>query len=381
MITHDMTAASLLGKLLEAFLHVLSAGMIRSIPDMLWLLKMLATMEVSLAVLAWYNAQAVAFERLVWKLVGVFFLMAIVDGWKWWIDHVRDGFIEMGLFIGDNAISRADFTDPGNIIDFGFSVTALIFQRIKELSWFSHGGEIFLSGLSAWVTVIFYIVMSAAVFKAILEYYIVCACGIFLVPFMSFEKTAFIGERVFGTIIAHAVRLMLLALLLNIALPILYTFKLPNDPQWQEVLLLFSASGVLAILAVGAQSMASGFIHGTPTLGWHSLTHGITNFTQTAAAVGAVGAGLSFAGARALQGAVGAGAALREAAHLGATEYWLNRTGTASSPQTPPSALRSTVIGGAQGIATYGMNRLRSSFRRTMAEGRARARAHYMGQP
>ena len=370
MITNATTAATLLGQLLTAFLSVLSAGMVRSIPEMLWMLKMLASLELMIAMTAWYNAQHELFLRVFWKLMTIFVLMHLVDFWKWYIDHARDGFIQMGLFIGDNAISVTDFTDPGNIIDFGFSVTALVFQRIRSLSWWSQSSEILWSGLGAMMTVIFYIVMGATVFKALLEYYIVCAAGIFLAPFMAFEKTAFIGERVFPTIIAHAVRLMLLALLLNIALPVLYTFKLPNDPQFQEVMLLCGVSFVLMVLALGMQALASGFLHGTPALGWHNVLHGLTSFTQTTAAIGAVGYGVGLVGGRALQGATRFGSAIQEAAQMGAASY---RQAHPFHAATTSGRAEAAVIGGAQGVGRYSMDRLTQTFRRTVAEGRARA--------
>ena len=373
MITNETTASLLLNRLLAAFLQVLSAGMLRSVPDMLFLLKMLATIELSLAATAWHNAQHALFERFFWKLLGIFVLMMFVDTWKWWVDQARTGFIQAGLFIGDNAISVADFTDPGNIIDFGFSVTALIFQRVRSLSWFSQSSEILYSGLGAMMTVMFYVVMAATVFKALLEYYIVCAAGIFLVPFLAFEKTAFIGERVFSTIIAHAVRLMLLALLLNIALPVLYTFKLPNDPQFQEVMLLCGVSFVLMVLALGMQSLASGFVHGSPALGWHNVLHGLTSFTQTTAALGAVGYGVGYLGGQAVRGAVQMGAALQEAAGRGTAQYRQSHPFTHASPS---GQVMSAVVGGTQGVAQYSMNRLASTFRRAVAEGRAGARTY-----
>ena len=371
MITTDTTASTLLGKLLAAFLNVLSAGLVRSIPEMLFLLRILATIELMLAACAWHGAQAELFERFFWKLIGIFFLLYLVDAWKWWVDHARDGFIQAGLLIGDNAISVNDFTDPGNLLDFGFSVTALVFKRISGLSWITQASEILWSGLGAMMTIIFYVVMAAAVFKAILEYYIVAAAGLFLVPFVAFEKTAFIGERVFGTIIAHAVRLMILALLLNIALPILYTYKLPNDPQFQEVMLLCGASFVLMVLALSAQAMASGFVHGTPVLGWSSVLHGLTSFTQTTAAIGAVGYGAGLVGGRALQGAVRMGAALQEAAQQGMAAHRIQHPFTYA---TRSGRFEEAVIGSAQGIGQYSMDRLTSSFRRSMADGRARAR-------
>lgn len=378
MIDHLTTAHTLLGKMLDAFLRVLSAGMVRSIPDMLFLLRLLASLELGVAAAAWHRANEAVFERLLWKLVGLFVLMHLVDDWKYYIDHAREGFIQAGLAIGDNAISVQDFTDPGNIIDFGFSVTALVFQRIKNLSWWSQSSEILYAGLAAMMTVLFYVVMAAAVFKAILEYYLVCACGVFLVPFVAFEKTAFIGERVFSTILAHAVRLMILALLLNIALPILYTFKLPNDPQMQEVMLLWGTSFVLMCLALGAQAMASGFLHGQPALGWHTVLHGATSFTQTTAALGAVGLAASYGGGRLVESAVRAGTAVSAAAQLGMEQY---RTQHPYTHATRQGQLATHTIGAVQGVAQYSFNRLASSFRRTAAEGRAGANRHYHPHP
>src|SRR5207244_8278943 len=98
--------------------------------------------------------------------------------------------------------------------------------------------EVLISGLSALIIIGLFFWLAVDVFEALLNFYLVAIAGLLLAPFMVFEKTAFVGERVFGTLVAHGVRLSLLALIISAALPILVAFKLPNDPTLQQIFLL-----------------------------------------------------------------------------------------------------------------------------------------------
>ncbi len=360
VIGPTVTASTVVGKLLKAFLFTLTGSYARTIPEVLFLLALLATIELIICGLLWAFSGQQIVENLVWKILGFAVLFWIVQEWAQLLTWLQDGFIQAGLFVGDNGITVTDFRDPGNIADFGFSVTAVVFKQLKTLSWFNSAFTILLGGIVTCIIVVFYCYMAAQVFMALLEFAIVGAATVFLLPFLAFQKTAFIGERVFGTMVSHAVRLLYLALILNVALPIIYSFQLPIEPEFGDVWILFMLSLLLVTLCYNAQNVASGLIHGAPSLHAGSFIGSVTTVAETAAAVGAVGTGVSIAGVSLLRGGISTASAMREAAHMGVARRGGN-------------GLSNSVIGGTQGMGKYSVQRMTKTFRAAYQTGKHRA--------
>jgi P-type conjugative transfer protein TrbL len=359
------SGSTLLGNLLNAFIFTLSGSYARTSGDVLWLLQTFATIELIVTFLALGLLRQGWIATLFWKVLGMSFLFWIVEQWPALTQQLRDGFIQAGLLVGGSVLSINDVTDPGNIVDFGFSVTALLFNKLGELSLWSHGFIIVFGGLAGFLIICCFIVIAGHIFKALLEFYIASACLIFLVPFLAHEKTAPFGERVFGTFVAHAMRLLILSAILSIALPVLYTYKLPNDPQFRDVGLLFAGALVLFTITLSAPAMVNGLLSGAPVLSFAHLLHGGSSALQTAAAVGTVGAAASVAGAAGLRAAVSGASAVRASAQIGAASFAQSHPGA--------SAMHSNIMGGAQGVGSYAASRLTSGFRAAIQQGRTRA--------
>jgi hypothetical protein len=171
---------------------------------------------------------------------------------------------------------------------------------------------------------------------------------------------------VFGTFVSHALRLLIYAAIFSAALPILYTYKLPNDPTLADASMLLAGSLVMFAAVLSAPALASGAVAGAGAFSFGTLMAGASGFARTSAAVGAVGAAASIAGASGLRAGLRGASALHAAAQMGSAAY------RASHPTR--GALASTVVGGAQGMGTYSINRLTSGFRAAVQHGRASAR-------
>lgn len=322
----------------------------------------MATLELIICGLIWAFAAREVMEDVIWKVMGLSVLFWIITGWQPLLKSIMDGFIEAGLLAGGGIISRTDFTDPGNIVDFGMSATAVVLANLGKLSFWNYTMELLLSGVTCWVIVGFYCIIAAQIFKAILEFYLVGVCSFFLLPFLAFQKTAFIGERVFGTMIAHGVQLMFLALILNVALPVLYTFPLPLHPTLDDCIKLLATSLILLTLALGAPSIANGMVFGSPSLHAGQFLQTAKSFTQTGGALLATGTGLSLLGAAAIRSGITGASAMGTAASRGAT----NARATGGNQ----------VAGGLRGIQQYVTGRTIQGFRNAINNGRVRARRH-----
>lgn len=359
------SGSTLLGRLLGAFTFTLSGGYTRSVDDVLSLLLTFATIELGIAAIAWGFTRQQWVGLLFWKMLGFATLAWIVENWPRLAQALLDGFIEAGLVVGGSVLSVTDIKDPGNIVDFGFSVTAVLAGKLGQLNLWNYGFEIIVGGLCMLLIIMCYILLAALVFKALLEYAIAGACLLFLVPFLAYEKTAPFGERVFGTFVAHAFRLLLYAAILSCALPILYTYHLSNDPKLAEVGMLLAASFILFFISLSAPAIAGGLLQGSPVLNFSHILHGATSVTGTASAVGSVGSAAGIAVAGAARGALSAGSAVRAAAQLGAAQY--------QTAHPTSSGVTSSLAGGAGGVGTYAAHRLTSGFRAAIQAGRTRA--------
>jgi type IV secretory pathway TrbL component len=221
------------------------------------------------------------------------------------------------------------------------------------------------AGVGGFLIIVAYIWIAGHIFKALLEYALSTACLLILVPFLAFEKTAPFGERVFGTFIAQALRLLVYAVVLSCALPVLYKYQLPAEPSFGQVMRMLGLTLIFFSVSLSAPMFAMGLIQGAPALTFSNLLLGAQSAAQTAGALGAVGAAASVAGASALRGAMTGASAYRAAAQMGAGAYRAAHTG--SGPLT------SALVGGAQGMAQYAQHQLSSGFRAAIQAGRVRA--------
>jgi type IV secretion system protein TrbL len=365
------SGSTLFGQFLSAFIFTLTGGYARTVDEVYWLLSLLATIQLSVSALGWIVSRSSWWSDLFWKMFGFAFLFWLVEFWPDLLRWLQEGFIDVGLQIGGGVLTQNDITDPGNLVDFGFSVTAILFNKLARLSFLPNAFIIILGGLSGWAVVFLYMVIACHVFMALLEYYIIGAALLILVPFLANEKTAFAGERVFATFLSHALRLLLYATILSISLPILYTYKLPNDPTLNDVGLLFAGTLLMFSMSLSAPALAMGAIHGAGALSFHQLVLGTSGFVHTSAALGAVGAAASVGAAAAARAAVSGASAMRTAAQAGQASYQAAHPFTYASR---PGRVATAVVGSAQGMGTYAINRMTSGFRDAMRSGRTRAR-------
>ena len=162
------TGSTILGQLLNAFLFTLSGGYARTVGDILSLLVTLATIELTVAAIAWAFTRQNWIASLFWKLLGFAFLAWLIDSWPTLTKGLMTGFIEAGLAVGGSVLSVTDITDPGNLIDFGMSVTAILTQNLTKMNVLTSFFTQLMGGVAVLLIIICYVVLAACVFKAIL---------------------------------------------------------------------------------------------------------------------------------------------------------------------------------------------------------------------
>ena len=286
----------ILTSLLNAFLAVFSAGPGNLAPAAARLLFLIAAIELTLAGIWW----AIKGENLLVGLLRKTLLLGLfaffVTSWPTLINTVLDGFVWSGFTAAGSspAAGAALIKDPSAIITQAFISTQPIADQISALKWYDLG-SLFMYGWAYICTILAFFMLAIQIFVTYLEFYLVAALSLILVPFGAFKHTAFIAERAFGSVISFGVKLMVLAFIIAAVQPVLNQITLPAEPTWQQAYMVLLAALAIAFLAWHAPGIAAGLISGGP-----SLTAGSAAGFVSSSVVGAfAGAAATAAGARA----------------------------------------------------------------------------------
>jgi type IV secretion system protein TrbL len=88
------------------------------------------------------------------------------------------------------------------------------------------------------------------------------------------RPTSFIAEKVFGSIIAYGVKLMVLAFILSITFPMLQQLALPEEPNLLAFVNVFVGAAMLAFLCWHAPAIAASMLSASPSLSAQTISSG-----------------------------------------------------------------------------------------------------------
>lgn len=257
----------ILTTLLNAFLTVFSAGPGQLAPAAARLLFLLGGIELTLAGIWWALKGENVLVGLMQKTLLLGLFAFFVANWATLINTVLDGFVWSGFTAAGSspAAGAVLIKDPSSIITQAFVSTQPIADEISSLKPYDLG-SLFMYGWAYIFTILAFFMLAIQIFVTYLEFYLVAALSLILVPFGVFKHTAFIAERAFGSVISFGVKLMVLSFIIAAAQPVLAQITLPAEPTWQQAYMVLLASLSIAFLAWHAPGIAAGMVSGGPSL-------------------------------------------------------------------------------------------------------------------
>jgi type IV secretion system protein TrbL len=365
----------ILTTLLNAFLGVFSGGPGHLAPTAARLLFLLGGIELTLAGLWWALKGENVVVGLMQKTLLIGLFAFFVANWPTLINSVLDGFIWSG-FTAAGSSPAAGLTivkDPSSIISQAFIVTQPIATRINALSWYDLG-SLFMYGWAYIFTILAFFMLAIQIFITYLEFYLVAALSLVLVPFGVFKHTAFIAERAFGSVISFGVKLMVLAFIIAAAQPILGAIALPAVPSWQQAYMVMLAGLAIAFLAWHAPGIAAGMISGGP-----SLTAGSAVGFAASSAIGAL-AGAAATSSAIRTASAGSVSATRAAANGLGTVRMGAQLGGASAQLGGSGSLGQAAASVSGGATALGRSVAEATTRPLRAVGTSIAEAYKQGE-
>ena len=256
----------------------------------------------------------------------------LINDWERLSLVIQAGFVDLGLRAGGGNLSRADFLNPGAILQQGWDIVKALGETPafgeNSLDLVGAFTDALILGLAMIGIMIAFAVLALQIIVTLLEFKIVTLGGFVLLPFGIWSKSSFLAERPLGFVVSSGLKVLALAIVVSGARSVFDQLQPSANPDLYEALAILAASLLLAMLALFIPNLAAALVSGGPALGAGALAVG-------GAAVGAV------AGATGL-GAATANVASRFRAAAGAMSGRTPPAGSAppgASPGgAPPSA-------------------------------------------
>ncbi|MGL5204534.1 type IV secretion system protein [Cetobacterium sp.] len=186
-----------------------------------------------------------------------------------WLASKASGYNEVQPSSMPSIIIKNGLSDLGKLLD--------SFSPLESVSWLKLGCYI--------LGIIIICYLALEIFIVYLEYSLVTSLIIIFIPFCMFEKTRFMGEKVFSLVISQNIKIFILTFLVTFVTK--YLAQPFNGTEPVEVIPYIAGLAGLAFLVSKTAGLSASIIQGTPQL---SSGLDVKSFTAGAIA-GAVGAG------------------------------------------------------------------------------------------
>jgi type IV secretion system protein TrbL len=377
-----MNDLNVIDQFMQTFITYIDSGFGLLNDDVAFLTTILIGIDITLAGLFWaLDGEGFVLIRLIKKVLYVGVFAFILNNFKNLSDIIYNSFAGLGLHASATSLTAADLLKPGKLAGVGFSAAHPLLVQAGSMigftNFFNNIGTVLILLLAWALVVLAFFILAVQLFITILEFKLTSLAGFVLVPFALWNKTAFLAERVLGSVITSGIKVMVLAVIVGIGSSFFDQFVNAlqgHNPDIGQAMSLVLAALSLLGLGIFGPAIAAGLVTGAPQLG-----AGAAIGTMGAAAGAAMlGGGAVMGGAR-LMGAAGSGglAAIRAGTAMGSAATTAYGLGQASSGTTGMAGVAAGLGGVARagaGAAAQGarsmMSRAASSLSASGASGR-----------
>ena len=292
-----------LTELMLFFKTSIVAGAERILPDALWLLTTLATIELALALIL--NRDEDPLLLITHKFAKFSFFFWLVNNWATGMNLTQKLF-DMFQYFGVTAALGSGgngVVGPAKIGEIGIHLTDSLNKSIFQISGtdavMGNIGLILVKIAVMFVIMACFFWMALQLFLTCVEFYLTSTLTVVLIPFSANRHTGFIGEKAIGAVLSFCIKVMVLQFILCIAIPVTeqWTLEVNNKDLTPLFRALFGCVA-LAFLTWKAPEYAQGLLSGSPSFSAGEAVGGARAVTGAVVggATGAAGVGLRVAG-------------------------------------------------------------------------------------
>lgn len=212
------------------------------------------------------------------------------------INWTISGFIWLGLAGGSTATGLQLISNPTEFSNIAVAHGTQIFSKSVIIATPGIGGIYIFFGILIFLAMIF---IATNFIVTYISFYILAILSLGLIPFGANKFTSAFAGRVVNMLFAFGVKIMVLAFLAAVSIPILKNWNLPNfnilNPGAFIPSLLYLSAGsiVLAVLSWHAPSLAASLLNGSTPLHAGNFFSGVMAPVKSVASVSHAATGIS----------------------------------------------------------------------------------------
>lgn len=189
---------------------------------------------------------------------------------------IMESFAMIGLKAGGNLLSVADLSNPSKVAFHGLTLTKEVWENVTIKELYNPFSAIMIL-ISVIAINIAFFVIGLQIFVTTIEFGIVAALGLILVPFGVWKPTSFIFDKIKDGIINFGIKYMVLSFVVSISIALMNKWApLAHEAKFEETLIMAFGASALAYLCYHAPAVASGLSSGgSGNLGGMAMVGGI----------------------------------------------------------------------------------------------------------
>lgn len=322
----------------------------RLLPHAQTLLFYTIVIEIVLLFLLYAFGRQETIADLIKKMVMISFFVWLIQDWQQLMDIVFTSAAMLGVIAGTlGTIDHSDlqnYVRPSRLIATGYDYFGTMIFKIADLfgSWSPSAvlkGIVMavLFALIALIVLVGFLVAGIRVLMTTLEFHIMTALIVIMLPFAVLRTTSFVAERAFAIVVSLSVKMMVTLFILTLVDAIL--LEVPQMTagklDWPTVVSYLVTGILIPILLWVAPNLAAGLMSGNPTLNAGQFVASTAGMAAagTVLAVGAVAAPIAAGKATVGIGKLAAGA--RVAGSAGNGVAGAGSTGGSGAPPRGPA--------------------------------------------
>ncbi|MER2508651.1 MAG: P-type conjugative transfer protein TrbL, partial [Amaricoccus sp.] len=270
-----MGGAGVIDSFLAVFTSYIDSGFGLLGGEVAFIATTLIVIDVTLAALFWtWGAGEDILARLVRKTLFVGVFAYLISNWNALARIVFESFSGLGLLASGTGFTAADLLRPGRIAQTGLDAARPLLESVSDLMGWVSFFENFIQIvclLFAWALVLLaFFILAIQLFVTLIEFKLTTLAGFVLIPFGLFGKSAFMAERVLGSVISSGIKVLVLAVIVGIGSTLFGRFTAGFGgvtPTVDDAMAIVLAALSLVGLGIFGPGIANGLVSGGPQLG------------------------------------------------------------------------------------------------------------------
>ncbi len=208
------------------------------------------------------------------------FFLYLIDQWQLLTGTIYDSAIWLGLRASGNQLSVMDFQNVSGIARTGINLAQCEFQWMHSLTGavdtIINLPQIIFLYVSAMIIICCFFVMSILVFLAIIEMKILSIVAFFLIPWGTFDRTAWIAEHGIRYVVSAAVKVATMAIVVSFAIGFISEGRAIHDctgsvPDLDQAAATWFGSLVMVVMLWQLPNLTSRVVSGGAAMNLHGI--------------------------------------------------------------------------------------------------------------